>query len=129
MTEITFDHIFRHFRSIHNFFFVEIFHEMAAGGHFGRPKITFDRISRHFRSIRNFLCVMFFKMAASGHFGFRFFAKVDRDLPLGYVRGYVKYEVDRCIFDEVMECTSFFIIFLQNSRRRPFGYSDFLQNR
>ena len=25
---------------------------------------------------------LFFKMAASGQFGFRFFAKIDRDLPL-----------------------------------------------
>ena len=27
------------------------------------------------------------------------FAKIDRDLPLWYVSGYIKYEVDRCIFD------------------------------
>ena len=33
-------------------FFI-LFHKMAAGGHFGKPKITFDRISRNFKSIRN----------------------------------------------------------------------------
>ena len=49
----TFDRIYRHFRSIRNFFCFDFVHKMAAGGHFGLPKITFDRISRHFRSICN----------------------------------------------------------------------------
>ena len=60
LPKITFDRISRHFRSMHNFYFVYIFYKIAAGGHFGWPKITFDRISRHFRSIRNFLFCLHF---------------------------------------------------------------------
>ena len=52
--KFTFDRISGHFRSIRNFFFVEIFDKMAAVGHFGCPKFTFDRIYGHFRSIQNF---------------------------------------------------------------------------
>ena len=36
VTENTFDHISRHFRSILNFFLI-LFFKMAAGGHFGSP--------------------------------------------------------------------------------------------
>ena len=42
------------------------------------------------------------KMAKSGEkrpFWIPIFAKIDRDLPLQYVSSYIKYEVDRCIFD------------------------------
>ena len=109
------------------FLFLKFFYKMAGGGHFGWVKITFDHISCHFRSIRSFFLkffikwrpaailgdrkslsiaflaisdqypnfffgICFFKMTAGGHFGFRF-AKI------GYVSGYIKYEVDRCIFD------------------------------
>ena len=53
--KITFDRIYRHFRSIQNFsFFGFFFNKMATIGHFRWLKITFNRISRHFRSIRNF---------------------------------------------------------------------------
>ena len=53
--KFTFDRISGHFRSIHNFNFLEILTKMAAVGHFGCPKFTFDRISGHFRSIRIFI--------------------------------------------------------------------------
>ena len=69
--KITFDCIFRHFRSIHNFFFSQ----NGCSGHFGWPKISFDRIFRHFRSIRNFY-IFVHKMAAGGHFGW---PKIDFD--------------------------------------------------
>ena len=52
--KITFGRIFGHFRSIRNFFCLNIFYKMATSGHFGCVKITFDLISIHFTSIRNF---------------------------------------------------------------------------
>ena len=55
--KITFNRMYRRFKSIRNFYF---FHKMAAGGHFGWPKITFDRISRHFTSIHNFYIFFIF---------------------------------------------------------------------
>ena len=55
--KITFDRMYRCFKSICNFYF---FHKMAAGGHFGWPKITFYRISRHFTSIHNFYIFLIF---------------------------------------------------------------------
>ena len=49
------------------FIFVNFFHKMATGGHFGCPKITFGRISDRLRNC--FLFEIFDKMAAGGHFG------------------------------------------------------------
>ena len=138
---ITFDHISRHFRSMHNFYLFIFLHKMAAGGHFGWPKITFDRISRHIRSIRNFFFFDFVhKMAADGHFEWpkitflaisdqytTFFFKIPSDgppicaktnkvLPLCVINGYAKYEVDRWIYDTVWYATSFLSFFVQNGR-------------
>ena len=118
---ITFDHIYRHFRSMRNFLLF-FFHKMAAGCHFGFPKITFDRISRHFRSIWNFLfskwpqltCTNFYSIFVQngGHqpFGFPIFAQIDRVLPLWVINGCIKYEFDMEIGVRVMRNT--------NSRRR-----------
>ena len=71
MSEIHFDGISGHFRSIWNLILLLLmFDKMAAGAHFRCPKSTFERISGHFRSIRNFFILNFFdKMAAGGHFG------------------------------------------------------------
>ena len=57
--KMTFDLISGHFRSIHNFNFVEIFDKMAAVGDFGCPKFTLDHISGHFRSIQIFFLDFF----------------------------------------------------------------------
>ena len=54
--KITFDRTSRHFRSICNFYFCNIFQKMAAIGHFRCPRITFDRISDQLKSIHNIFC-------------------------------------------------------------------------
>ena len=66
--KFTFDRISGHFRSVRNFFFVDVRnsfwitflaildqYRFFYSGHFGCSKITFDLISGHFRSIRNCL--------------------------------------------------------------------------
>ena len=46
--------------------------------------------------------------ATIGHFVSPILAKIDRDLPPRGVNGYIKYEVDGPLLDEVMACTNFF---------------------
>ena len=68
-------------------------------------------------------------MAAGGHFCSPIFAKIDVDLLQWYVNGYIKYEVDRLISEEVMACTIFVIILSQNGRHRPFWFPIFVQTK
>ena len=93
--KMTFYHISRHFRSIHNFFLQNgcqrpswmtenhfwshfppfqinidfFFHKMAAGGHFGWPKILSNAFLAISDQYGTFFLNFFFKMAAGGHFG------------------------------------------------------------
>ena len=55
IASITFDRIYRHFRSIYNFFyFIYFFIKWHLAAILDDPKITLDRISRHFRSMHKF---------------------------------------------------------------------------
>ena len=89
----------------------------------------------HFRSQfspfhQNFFFNFVFKMAASGHFGSRFFQKsigtylYSRSVTISNMK-----LIGVFLIKFNMECTSFLMIFSQNSRWRPFWFSDFLQNR
>ena len=124
MTENHFRSHFSPFQINTQLFVLLFFFKMAASGHFGSPicaknnrvlplcvingyaKYEVDRwICDTVRDATSFLRILY-KMAARGHFVFPIDDKNHRVLVIWDLNGYGEYEVNRCIFDKVMACTS-----------------------
>ena len=113
-SKITFDRICRHFKSIHNFFFLYFFSKWPPKtiGFFHyvlsmampNMKLIGECMTKLEtpQAFRAFLC----KMAARGHFVLPIDAKNHRVLVIWDLNGYGEYEFDWCICDKVMACTS-----------------------
>ena len=122
--KITFDHISRHFRSIHNFSFLIFFSKWPPAAilevRFAPKTIGFfhyvlSMAMPNMKLIGEFMTQLempqsfwafWYKMAARGHFVFPIDAKNHRVLVIWDLNGYGEYKFDRCICDKVMVCTS-----------------------
>ena len=130
-TNVTFDRISRHFRSIRNYFSskwppaaileirfapktIGLFHYVLSMA-MPNMKLIGELMTKLQKPQAFWAC--WYKMAAKGHFVFPIDAKNHRVLVIWDLNGYGGYAFDWCICDKVMACTSVGVRWRRRRRR------------